>query len=210
MSNGYLPKKVTYVCSSPETIDVYDDEDICEKKIASHKVSPTFPVEDGKKLDAAIKWTKLKNPRMETLDNSPIKSIIVCNLEERGNGGRAYKVIVDNKFYVDMREDVILDTMINCGIEKGAILKGEYVWAKYGSNMKLVRVGSSLHAHFANGIDTSTVKELASSEIVVGGIYEMKSGVKRMYLGAFYKILEIYGNLLKKCYNFANYKQKAA
>ena len=185
MSKGYLPKKVAYVCAKPETEDVYDDEENCKGKIASYKVIPTYPVQDGKSLDAAIKWTGLEKPKIDVLDNVPVQSVRVINLEERGNGGRAYKVLVNEKYYVDMREDVVLDTMINFGVDKGAILKGQYVWGKYGSNMKLLRVGSSQHKEFSKGVDVSELPTIEPKDLIVGGVYETKKGEIEIYLGGF-------------------------
>lgn len=186
MSKGFLPRKISYVCASKETMDVYDSDDYRSKKIASYKVHPTFPVEDGKKLDTAISWTGLKNPKIDVLDNEPLSNIKVCDLEHRGNGGRAYKVIIHDKYYVDMREDVILDTMITNGVDVGGILKGTYVWAKYGAQMKLVRVGSYAHQLYAEQENPSDLVEIKTSDIKIGGVYEMKSGSKKMYLGSFY------------------------
>lgn len=185
MSKIFLPKKVAYVCSSIGTVSVYDNDDEMGKKIASYKVRAAFPVEDGKKLDTAISWSDLTNPPIDVLENTPIQNIRVASLEHRGNGGRAYKVIINDLYYVDMREDVILDTMITCGIEKGAVLKGEYVWAKYGAQMKLVRVGSQMHVEAMKNPDPSDMKEIKPGDIEVGGVYESKSGNKLMYLGAF-------------------------
>ena len=94
---GYLPKNITYVCSSPQTEETYFDDDD-SVAISSHKVTPTFVVEDGKSLDSAIRWSGLKKPRTVTLPNEPIKNVKVLNLETRGNGGRAYKVLLNDKF----------------------------------------------------------------------------------------------------------------
>jgi hypothetical protein len=185
-SKGFLPKKVAYVCASKAKIDVYDDDDYQSKKIATYQVHPTFPVEDGKKLDTAISWTGLKRPTIDVLNNEPLTNVRVCDLDYRGNGGRAYKVIINDKYYVDMREDVILDTMITNGIEVGGILKGTYVWAKYGAQMKLVRVGSYAHKMYSSNEDPSDLVEIKSSDVKVGGIYDMKSGTRKMYLGSFY------------------------
>ena len=183
MSKGYLPKKVVYVCMKEDTVDVFDSDDSETQKIASYTITPTWPVEEGKSLDSAIRWTGMTKPKMITLENDPVKSVRVINLETRGNGGRAYKVLVNEQFYVDMREDVILDTMISFGIDKGAILKGQYVWGKSGNSLKLVRVGSSQHSELMEGTDRSLMPFLDAKTIEIGGIYEMKSGAIEIYLG---------------------------
>jgi hypothetical protein len=86
-----------------------------------------------------------KDPTITTHFNNPITNIRVAGLETRGNGGRAYKVVIDDLYYFDLREDVLLEAMIECGINKGGILNGEYIWVKIRSHMKLIRVGSPLH-----------------------------------------------------------------
>jgi hypothetical protein len=137
-------------------------------------------------LDTAISWTRTKNPLIDVLENKPLTNVRVASLEYRGNGGRAYKVIVNDLYYVDMREDVILDTMITCGIEKGALLKGEYVWTKYGAQMKLIRVGSQEYNNISKNPIPSEMKEIKAGDIEIGGVYESKSGNIEMYLGAFW------------------------
>lgn len=180
---GYIPAKITYVCAKTETIEEYTEDDILLYKT---KVTPTFPIETGKPLDKAMSQTGLKNPKVIETENKPIKNIVIVGLEERGNGGRAYKVVIDDNYYVDMREDVILDTIFNCGIEKGGKLKGEYVWVKYGSNMKLIRTNSDMYKQFEQGSEIHALPPLNKKDIVVGGIYSTKSGNSLLYLGSFY------------------------
>lgn len=187
---GYIPAKVTYVCAKTETIEEYTEDDILLYKT---KVTPTFPIETGKSLDKAMSWTGLKNPKVIETENKPIKNIVIVGLEERGNGGRAYKVVIDDNYYVDMREDVILDTIFNCGIEKGGKLKGEYVWVKYGSNMKLIRTNSDSYKQFEQGSEIHALPPLNKKDIIVGGIYSMKNGTTSLYLGEFYTYDYTYG-----------------
>lgn len=183
---GYIPDSITYVCSSPETFECYFEEENT-KPISKQKVVPTFPVETGKKLDSAISWTGLKNPRQVVVDNKPFGNVKIVGLEERGNGGRAYKVTIDDKFYVDLREDVVLDTMLEKGIEKGGLLKGEFVWIKNGNHLKMIRFGSSVYDSYKKTTDTGVHKmtKLDAKGIVPGGIYTMKNGDTYLYLGVF-------------------------
>lgn len=184
--SGYLPERVTYVCAKPEKSEIWDEEG--EKKIASFKVVPAFPVETGRKLDTAIRWAESGGykPKCEDLPNDPIKEVEIMGLEERGNGGRAYKVTLNGKYYVDMREDVILETIFDGGILPGGKLVGEYVWGKYGAQMKLIKVGSETYKRFKAGVNTSIVKDLANSDIKIGGVYKTKSDNLFLYLGPHY------------------------
>jgi hypothetical protein len=184
--NGYLPDRITYVCAKKEKSEIWDDES--ENVIATFKVCPTFPIETGRKLDTAIEWASDKGytPVCDDLPNEPISNVQIMGLEERGNGGRAYKVTLNDNYYVDMREDTILEAIFDGGILPGGVLTGEYVWGKIGSQLKLVKVGSSTHKVLMQGINTSKAVELKSSDIKIGGLYRRKSGGNSLYLGSFY------------------------
>ena len=161
--------------------------------LASYPVREVFPVEGGKDLTTAKSWAtghhwQNKNnyiPEIIETDNVPISDVRVVTLEHRGNGGRAYKVIINGFMYADIREDVIIDTMLNCGIEKGAILNGQFIWAKNKTQMKLIRVGSALYKQFSKNVDTSKAVDIPKSSVVPGGVYEMKSGSVLIYFGKF-------------------------
>ena len=117
-------------------------------------------------------------------DNSPIDNIRVISLEVRSEGGRAYKVVTPDGFYFDLREDVLLDTMLNNKIEQG-VLGGSYVWAKVGSQMKLVRVGSELHEALIEADARHRNAPLSKTSFVIGQCYRNKKGDNRMFLGEF-------------------------
>jgi len=182
-NNRYIPKSITYVHDKPETIEEYwEDSDVLMNKI---KVAATWPVETGKDLDKAIQWAGgEKVAKQVVVDNDPIDNIKVIGLDIRGNGGRAYKVVVDDLYYVDMREDVILDVMFETGIQPGGKLNGTFIWVKYGAQLKLVRVGSELHKEFVIENERyESFVEIKPKDVEVGGLYEMKSGKIYLYLG---------------------------
>src|ERR1043165_3658826 len=100
MYKGHIPASLIYVCASPTQVQTFDEEGeiaITEKT----KVTPTFCIEPTQNPATALKWAGLKTPGGGALENKPIKSVQVVDLEERGNGGRAYKVIVDGQYYFD-------------------------------------------------------------------------------------------------------------
>ena len=119
----------------------------------------------------------------ETRKNNPISNIKIVTLEKRSVGGRAYKVLVDDKFYFDLREDVLLDTMLNCGVSKGGQLNGQFVWAIVGSQMKLIRVGSKLYDNLSTKTKEITLKKIPNDELEVGGIYQNKAGDTKVFCG---------------------------
>jgi len=82
---------------------------------------------------------------IEVIDckNDFIKCVRIIGLEVRKQGGRAWKCLINDKYLVDMREDVLLDTMINSGIKPGANLPGDYIFAMISSQMKLIYAGGN-------------------------------------------------------------------
>lgn len=182
---GYIPEKVTYVSSNTKEIDIYDSDDYRAKIIDTKTVTPSYPVEHGKSLEAAIKWTGLKSPEIETFDNAPISGVQICDLVFRGNGGRAYKALLHGKYYVDLREDVLMDTIISCGIEKSGILLGKYVWAKLGTQMRLIREGSYIHSVLSTLKPASETKFIPDAKIKAGHIYKTRKSEFYVYFGKF-------------------------
>src|SRR5579885_3656062 len=201
---GSIPEKITYVFSDQQEVAVgcewdiswYDDEDEDAPKTVKQKVTPAFPVDskDDKTMKRAIDWAtqdgwdyttnkrKVKKHDTKEVENQPLNHVKVLSLEERGNGGRAYKALIDN-FYVDLREDVLMDTLLQAGVEPGGLLKGEYVWAKMGSQMKLVRVGSELHRLIVEFDSKKDMKPVGKGDLEVGGVYQDRKKNKAIFVG---------------------------
>lgn len=129
---NYIPKSITYIHHMNWNNHV-------------------FPVETGKNLDTAYKWAdrnypkSIQQPKTEIKDNEPFTNVKIVSYTHRKDN-TVYNVSVDGMI-VDMREDVIHECLMNTSIVKG-VLEGEFVWAKYGGHMKLVRVGSDIHKKF--------------------------------------------------------------
>ena len=195
MIDGTIPKQITYV-SGPQTlmeIDLGTDETI--DKLEKQLVSPTFVSTTETTLLTARKWIQHKrvreyNPETreyyydyspvleQTVDNKPIDNLRIIGLERRGNGGRAYKVLIDDLYLVDLREDVLMDTMNQHGIDPGRKLKGRYIWAKIGSQTKLIMVDGEVEKELQKTTEIKEQqREIESKDFVIGGIYKMKSKV---------------------------------
>jgi hypothetical protein len=148
-------------------------------------VSPTFVVdaESEKTIETAKAWAG-RNHTVIDMPNDPITDVKIVGLSYRSEGGRAYKVVFgQDNYYADLREDVLLDAILNVGINPGGLMNGSYIWVKNGSQMKLIRYGSDLHNYFAE--ESVKVKEpnIANKDLVVNGIYENRYGQKYVYLG---------------------------
>lgn len=216
MIDGTIPKQITYV-SGPQTLMKID---LGKELPTEQLVTPTFISTTDKTLITARKWVETKrfrgyNPETQeyyldhtpvqeqTVDNKPITDVRIIGLEQRGNGGRAYKVLIDDLYLVDLREDVLMDTMNLHGIDPGRKLKGRYLWAKIGSQTKLIMVQGEVEKELQTAIDIKEQqREIESKDLVVGGIYKMKS--KAMIFFGYDTIskqnafVEIYGFILKR------------
>lgn len=183
---GSIPEKLIYVYSKSTCID-------------GELVYPTFIADANKPktIETGTNWAEIKEwdknnsgisvSKLE-VNNEPVSKIRISSLEKRGRGGRAYKVIITlpNKselFYVDLREDVLMDTILEKGIDEKGILKGEFIWARVDTDMKLIRVGSKLHEEMIQSTKLNSVK-ISKSKLEVGGVYSNKHHTK-VYLGEF-------------------------
>ena len=178
-----IPKKISYVYY-PQA-----------RSREGFMMLPAFPVDPTNKgrMETAKRWAEnhysttvykngkyIQNPEkkedivIEEYDNDPISGVKIVDLEVRGNGGRAYKIALPNKLFVDMREDVLMEVIMKRGVSPGGILNGEFIWCRVGSETKLVLVGSDLHKECLEAMKFKT-KDLLQKEFEVGKLYQSTS-----------------------------------
>lgn len=201
---GNIPKRIKIYCRPEESFRHRWDDIEVDQTIAGTKGFPAFVVdaENTKTHVTAQSWCeqnsyewklnpetnrqervlKSKDWFIDERDNDPITNVRLIGLEHRGNGGRAYKVKIEDKYVFDLREDVLLDILLNANIDQG-VLPGSYVFAKCGAEMKLIRVGSLLHERMVEATDYW--KDEVITKFDVGGIYQNKIG-RVIYLGHVY------------------------
>lgn len=199
---GSIPKNISYVFSEEKEVPVGCAWDINwsnsedEPKTIKKKVFPAYPVDssDTTALTRATNWVNQRKYDYTTNtyinlpfsikeeENKPISNIQVLSLEERAQGGRAYKILID-KYYVDLREDVMMDTLLQVGIDPGGILKGEYIWAKMGAQTKLVRIGSELYRLLVEFDSKKDFKSIGKNDLEIGGLYQDKRKNKAIFIG---------------------------
>jgi len=115
-----------------------------------YSVIPSFAVDasNAKRVNSAEVWATSAPgdaPPPIEVPNAPITGLRILSMEIRGHDGRAYKIISPEERLFDLREDVLLDAILNTGIKQGGVLPGHYVWVRYsGTNSKLVRLGSTI------------------------------------------------------------------
>lgn len=155
---------------------------------------PAFPVDSSnkKRIQTAKEWAErhfqskvyldgkyVDNPELrkeiviEEYDNEPISGVKIVDLEVRGNGGRAYKIALPNKLFVDMREDVLMETIMKRGVSPGGVLNGEFIWCRVSSETKLVLVGSELHKQCLEAMKFRG-NDLIKKNFEVGKLYQSK------------------------------------
>lgn len=186
MNMGYIPKEIAIVTHKTVTVNVGSHWDV---KLKAHttelvvqglisEASNKEAIENNKK---DISWRdRSVQPSVEIRKNIPIKNVKVCSTGW-GKSGPVYNVIVDG-IYATCREDLIMNSIINEGVEKGGILKGEFIWAKIGKTMDLVRVGSAVHASMVESTRRRDLPKLKMKDLIPGNIYMSRQGDKYLFL----------------------------
>lgn len=199
--SGHIPVDIVYIFGAPVRVTRrWDEADQPEDELTYTEVTPAFvsDADNQKTINTGMNWASSMcskwNPTTRQVEvtgtvqkikkeNQPISGIKVIGLEHRGEGGRAYKVVTPDGFYFDLREDVLLDTMLTRGIQPGGVLSGEYQWARVGTEMKLVRVGSQLYTALLEAGERSILASIPKAKFEVGRIYESKQGERGVFLG---------------------------
>lgn len=114
------------------------------------------------------------------VENIPMSNIRIVSLEHRSQGGRAYKALIDNYYYVDIREDDVLESILSTGIDKGGVLNGKFQWMAH-SGLRLVRDGSEKQRAILN---YSRMKSMSPLKVLTPGrFYQDKNGKISFYVG---------------------------
>ncbi len=172
---SYVPAKLKVF--HPKKVVSYTVEDADEQP-QQIDVFPGFATDavEGNSHETARNWAAgyqwQQNEYGETeFDNEPVESIRVVGLEHRRNGGRAWK-IVDRGFLFDLREQALLDLVMNgAGVFSQGIVSGPFIWIS-NSGMRLVRVGSTQHLEATKGKPKDPTLSLLSQ----GDVFKQKPG----------------------------------
>ncbi len=192
MRFGKIPTRLLFACASARTFTSKWD-DMADPIVADKQVIPCF-VADADSADhvaSAVKWATNQNFLLRRDNSLPIeqheeantpRKLWVCGLEKRQEGGRAFKVVDEHNHLMDLREDVLLDCLHDSGVQAGGQINGEFVFARVQSQMRLVRVGSKLHAAMVESETRRVSKNLPVDSLIVGGLYANRRGLF-VYLG---------------------------
>ena len=182
---GYIPTHITFISRKPETI-VNEWEDGGE--INSFEASPTYVATNEKTVESGKSWARgygstNRGVTVGSADNKPFKSLRITSYEKRNEGGGAFKAIADGKWYVDLRTDTLLDILVNHSIKNGEVQGAEFIWARVGSQAKVVRVGSSLHTKLVESTQIDKIKPPKADDLKPGDVWEAKNGARGVFLG---------------------------
>lgn len=128
----------------------------------------------------------------EIRDNDPFEATII-DLDYRGRGGRAYKVIDRDNMCFDLREDQIIEIFKHAGVAAGGLVLGRFVWISDVGGIKLVLVGSAAHKkaleddrRFSETVENRALGLAPTpGTLVPGHVYVKKDGSKHVFIGKF-------------------------
>jgi hypothetical protein len=173
----YIPKQICYISQPKESKDGLE-------------YYPTFVCDAEKEASkqTGISWAKgYKNKKYTEVvnDNIPLYTYQIVDLEYRSEGGRAYKVILndDHNFYVDLREDVLLDCIRDRGIAANGYILNGLIWAVLGSQTRLVMYGGSYYNEIVDSMKIRSTKTVPKRDLTVGNIYQDSKKDLWIYLG---------------------------
>lgn len=183
---GHIPKELFVAMRSPQEVILKPEEE----RIS---VLPAFvvPADSAKFVATANAWKRHYSYGSQRqvegtstkMSNEPVSGLRIVGLTRRRSGGRAYKVIQPPNYLVDLREDVLLDAMYNHGVSAGGRVGGEYVWSVNGSQMRLVRVGSSAYKQLSLYEDLKNLKRVPIKDLKPGSIYRGQTGPPSLFVG---------------------------
>ena len=162
-------------------------------------VVPAYPTIKETQEETAKSWTNNSSrvynsekmhyeyvtPSDPIVAENKFSSLSIIDLECRGNGGRAYKVILPvegSNLLFDLREGPLLDMINTLGIKPGGCIEGEFEFVMNKSQLNLVRVGSSI---WNEAKRISEASKVSANDYKVGAVYSDKSRSNYwIYLGA--------------------------
>lgn len=158
-------------------------------------VYPTFFFDSSseRQRDSAEVWASYRlhvsSPRVQAQmrPNTPMSNLWLDNLEQRMEGGRAYKVINKDDFtYFDVREDQMLQAILKHGIQAGGKIGGEWVFAMNGTQCKCFLVDSKEYQEVLARVAIAPAVMVKASyrNLKIGSIYCNKNAVEEfIYVG---------------------------
>jgi hypothetical protein len=196
VNSGKLPTLLHAVCRKPREEKGY------KGKLTPRTVQDAYFVDadSAKSLETAKRWAQdWQHPKDEpevvlNIPNTPVARVTLVDADERGEGGRALKVILtyggDKHYFVDLREDVLYDLLLlksTSALERskdGEVrLLGPFQWGLLGNQMRLFWTGSELYQSLRQADTRRELTPIAAKDLVPGHIYRNKQNKYGLYIG---------------------------
>lgn len=160
--NGCIPEKLIRVTQSTRTfMRTVDGVDY------SIQATPAYFVNKDSKGTSADNWGS--NPVV--VNNTSFSNLRIWEIEHRGEGGRAWKVIDTDNMMFDIREDVILESIYAGEISNGC-LTGDYIWTRQNSHMKVERLNSAKCQAIVNYCEKKAATNvIPMNKLEIGHVY---------------------------------------
>jgi len=163
----------------PESLRIYTMSETEFKGVKeSVRCKPAFFTDAATTSKAAVTWVERGRIHSRNTEpviekpNDPIPTLQLLTLEERGEGGRAWKTLTPEGFLVDLREDVFLDVLFSSGVTRDGIIEGPFQWVVYGTQMRLALVDSALYREIRDSQRRKESAKIPDQDLVVGGVYQ--------------------------------------
>ena len=112
--------------------------------------------------------------------NKAFTNLRWVGVDSRMEGGVAYKVVTQEGWLVDLREDVLIDCLYEGEIKQlknqpqgaGTYFTAQFVWVVMGSQSRIVRVGSTTYQDIVKSQELSETKTIPEKDLEVGGVYQ--------------------------------------
>jgi hypothetical protein len=185
--------KVTFYCRKEDANGVRHMFPV-DSEAKSHDTAKSWANEGRRRWDSEKReyvYEGLNESKVFEYENKGFDHVTIIDLYHRGNGGRAYQIILEvdgNKFRMDLREDTLLEVIEQTGIQAGGRLNGTFCFAKEVSQTNLILEGTKRHKELVEYASKKKEfsKPLKRSELKVGHKYSTVSGDTEIFLGFVY------------------------
>lgn len=197
MKNGRLPvRMVAYLKQEKESLGEgtphnswsFPNHARETPKFSKFAARPAFIIPDDSdafKITAG-KWAsegRAKAFDTHGFDNEAFKDLRWVGIDSRSEGGVAYKVLTPQGWLVDLREDVVIECLMEGAIETkngpqgiGTYFTADFIWVVMGSQTRLVRVGSKVYDEIMESEVLRGMGPVPESDLEIGGIYQKSNG----------------------------------
>lgn len=186
------PEKITFYCRKKDEDGIYHAFPIDIS--AKHDTAKSWATVTDREYDEAqrkIIYTETHDPIVFEFENKSFDNIAIVDLYYRGNGGRAYQIILEtegNKFRMDLRERTLMNVIEYKGINAGGRLNGTFCFVKESAQTNIILEGTDEHKSAIEEREKRNkfTKNIRRNDLKVGYMYKTLNDSGAIYLGSVY------------------------